>query len=133
MGSSAFVYERRRPEKTALYELVRDNPETLYGAMDDGALEVRLPKHQRKELEATSIAVFSAEASHAFDVERAMRAGSLRSRVKVAASARRAWEGACARRRQTSSSACCRRCRSGNGCRRFRFRGDAGQAPLRHA
>ena len=52
MGSSAVVYERRRPEKTALYELVRDNLETLYGAMDDGALDVRLPKHQRKELEA---------------------------------------------------------------------------------
>jgi hypothetical protein len=52
MRLGAMVYERRRPEKTARYELVRDNLETLYGAIDDGALEVRLPKHQRKELEA---------------------------------------------------------------------------------
>jgi hypothetical protein len=45
-------YERHRPETTALYELVRDNLDTLYGAIDDGALDVRLPKHAKKELEA---------------------------------------------------------------------------------
>jgi Transposase zinc-binding domain len=45
------VYRRRRPEATALYELVRDNLETLYGAIGDGALAVRIPKHARKELE----------------------------------------------------------------------------------
>ena len=45
------VYARRRPERTALYEVVRDNLETLYGAITDGALEVRLGKHARKELE----------------------------------------------------------------------------------
>ena len=45
-------YARRRPERTALYEVVRDNLETLYGAIDDGALEVRLGKHAKKELEA---------------------------------------------------------------------------------
>jgi hypothetical protein len=45
------VYERRRPEKSSLYEVVRDNLETLYGAIDDGALEVKLPKHAKKELE----------------------------------------------------------------------------------
>jgi hypothetical protein len=45
-------YQRRRPETTALYEVVRDNLETLYGAIDDGALDVRLPKHAKKELEA---------------------------------------------------------------------------------
>jgi hypothetical protein len=44
-------YERRRPEQTALYEVVRDNLETLYGAIDDGALPIKLPKHARKELE----------------------------------------------------------------------------------
>jgi hypothetical protein len=48
----ANTYQRRRPETTELYEIVRDNLETLYGAIDDGALEVRLPKHARKELEA---------------------------------------------------------------------------------
>ena len=45
------AYARRRPERTALYEVVRDNLETLYGAIDDGALDVRLGKHARKELE----------------------------------------------------------------------------------
>lgn len=45
-------YERHRPETTALYEVVRDNLATLYGAIDDGALDVRLPKHAKKELDA---------------------------------------------------------------------------------
>ena len=45
-------YERHRPETTALYEVVRDNLETLYGAIDDGVLDIRLPKHAKKELEA---------------------------------------------------------------------------------
>ena len=45
------VYERRRPERTSLYEVVRDNLDTLYGAVDDGALDVRIPKHARKELD----------------------------------------------------------------------------------
>jgi hypothetical protein len=31
---------------------VRDNLETLYGAIGDGAIAVRIPKHARKELEA---------------------------------------------------------------------------------
>jgi len=30
--------------------VVRDNLETLFGAIDDGALAVRIPKHARKEL-----------------------------------------------------------------------------------
>ena len=40
------------PELTTLYEVVRDNLETPYGAIDDGALAVKLPKHAKKELEA---------------------------------------------------------------------------------
>ena len=36
---------RHRPETTALYEVVRDNLETLYGASGDGAIAVRIPKH----------------------------------------------------------------------------------------
>jgi Putative transposase/Transposase zinc-binding domain len=44
------VYRRHRPESTALYEVVRDNIETLFGAIDDGALAVRIPKHARQEL-----------------------------------------------------------------------------------
>jgi hypothetical protein len=45
-------YEPRRPEATVLYQVVQDSLETLYGAIDDGALAVRIPKHARKELEA---------------------------------------------------------------------------------
>jgi len=50
-GERHVSYQRHRPEATALYELVRDNLETLYCAIDDGALDVRLPKHAKKELE----------------------------------------------------------------------------------
>jgi hypothetical protein len=50
--ASPHVYQRHRPETTALYEVVRDNLETLYGAIDDGAIAVRIPKHARKELAA---------------------------------------------------------------------------------
>ena len=46
------VYQRHRAETTALYEVVRDNLETLYGAIEDGAIAVRIPKHARKELES---------------------------------------------------------------------------------
>ena len=46
------VYQRNRPETTALYEVVKDNLETLYEAIGDGAIAVRIPKHARKELEA---------------------------------------------------------------------------------
>ncbi|WP_437905941.1 transposase zinc-binding domain-containing protein [Sorangium sp. So ce327] len=50
--TTGVVYERRRPEKTTLYEIVRDNVETLYGAIDDGAIAVGIPKHAKKEPEA---------------------------------------------------------------------------------
>lgn len=46
------LYVRRHPERTSLYEVVRDNLETLHGAIADGALDVRLAKHQKHELEA---------------------------------------------------------------------------------
>jgi hypothetical protein len=46
------VYKPGDPQTTALYEVVRDNLETLYGAIEDGAIAVRIPKHARKELEA---------------------------------------------------------------------------------
>jgi hypothetical protein len=44
-------FSRHRPEETTLYELVRDNLETLYAAVDDGALSVGLPAFVRKELD----------------------------------------------------------------------------------
>ena len=50
--STGVVYERRRPERTTLYEVVRDNVETLYGAIDDGAIAIRIPQHAKKELDA---------------------------------------------------------------------------------
>jgi hypothetical protein len=46
------TYRRHRPEATVLYEVVRENLETLYGAIDEGALAVRIAKRARKELEA---------------------------------------------------------------------------------
>lgn len=46
---AAFVYERRRPEKTTLYEVVRDNVETLYAATSESGSE--LPAFVRAELE----------------------------------------------------------------------------------
>ena len=49
-GAAPGVYRRRRPESTALYEVVRDNLETLFGAIDDGALAFRIPRHAREEL-----------------------------------------------------------------------------------
>jgi len=49
--SPAVVYERRRPEETTLYQVVQDNLTTLYGAVDDGALAIALPRFVRKELE----------------------------------------------------------------------------------
>ena len=48
---AGFTYERRRPEPTTLYEVVRDNLETLYGAVDDGDLPIALPAFVRKELD----------------------------------------------------------------------------------
>ena len=50
--TTGVVYERRRPERTTLYDVVRDNVETLYGAIDDGAIAIRIPKHAKNELEA---------------------------------------------------------------------------------
>ena len=49
-AGTPFAYERRRPETTTLYAVVRDNLETLYGAVEDGAGPVTLPGFVRKEL-----------------------------------------------------------------------------------
>jgi len=59
------VYKPRDPQTTALYEVVRDNLETLYGAIEDGAIAVRIPRHARKELEAYLSSGCSAEALRA--------------------------------------------------------------------
>jgi hypothetical protein len=45
------TYERRRPQESTLYQVVQDNLETLYGAVDDGAVKIALPRFVKKELE----------------------------------------------------------------------------------
>ena len=80
------VYRRHRPETTALYEVVPDNLETLSGAIDDGALAVRIPKHARKELEAYLDCGGSGARG-------AARAGWWRSVARVGGFARRAGDG----------------------------------------
>ena len=45
---STSVEGRRRPR---LYHVVQENLDTLYGAVEDGALAIALPKFVRKELE----------------------------------------------------------------------------------
>ena len=45
-GATPRVYRRHQPEATALYEVVRDNIETLFGAINDGALPVRIPRQR---------------------------------------------------------------------------------------
>ena len=49
--ASPLTYARRRPEETTLYKVVQENLATLYGAVDDNALAIRLPGFVRKELE----------------------------------------------------------------------------------
>jgi hypothetical protein len=49
--AEAISYERRRPESTTLYQVVQENLETLYGAVDDGALKLVVPRFVRKELD----------------------------------------------------------------------------------
>ncbi len=51
MPPPAVVYARRRPEETTLYKVVQDNLATLYEAVEEGALPIRLPAFVRKELE----------------------------------------------------------------------------------
>jgi len=47
--AGALAYERRRPERTTLYEVVRDNVETLYEALGESG--ATLPGFVREELE----------------------------------------------------------------------------------
>jgi hypothetical protein len=48
---AGYVYERRRPEHGALYQVVRDNLETLYAAVEDGFAPTALPTFVRDEFE----------------------------------------------------------------------------------
>jgi len=51
VASVAITYERHRSEATTLYQVVQENLETLYGAVDDGAVKVAPPPFGKKELE----------------------------------------------------------------------------------
>jgi hypothetical protein len=46
-----YTYERRRPEQTPLYAVVRDHLETFYAAVEDGFVFAPLPEFVRAELE----------------------------------------------------------------------------------
>jgi hypothetical protein len=53
MASTAggrYVYERRQPERGALHQVVRDNLETLYAAVEQGCA-APLPEFVRREFE----------------------------------------------------------------------------------
>jgi hypothetical protein len=51
MGYFRMQFDRWLPEATSLYQVVQDNLETLYGAVDDGAVKLALPRFVRRELE----------------------------------------------------------------------------------
>jgi hypothetical protein len=46
-----YRYRRRRPEQTALYQVVQDNLETLYAAVEEGFVSASLPDFVRNEFE----------------------------------------------------------------------------------
>ena len=48
--AGSFTYERRRPEAGTLYQMVRDNLQTLYAAVEDG-FATPLPAFVRDEFE----------------------------------------------------------------------------------
>jgi hypothetical protein len=49
-STGRYVYERRRPEHGALYQVVRDNLHTLYAAVEQGSA-APLPEFVRREFE----------------------------------------------------------------------------------
>ena len=51
VSAREFHYERRRPEQTTLYEVVRDNLATLYAASEEGFASA-LPGFVKRELES---------------------------------------------------------------------------------
>ena len=90
---SPVVYERRKPAETTLYQVVQDNLATLYGAVDDGALAIALPRFVKKELEGYLDCGLLCRASRGFAVMDVRRRGSWRSAVRAEGFARRAWGG----------------------------------------
>ena len=91
-AASPQVYQRHRPETTALYEVVRDNLETLYGALDDGAIAVPIPKHARKELSAYLDCGLLCRGFARLNARTVTRLTWWRSVARGVVSARRAWD-----------------------------------------
>ena len=50
-GVGRYVYERRRPELSTLYRVVRENLQTLYAAVEEGFATTALPAFVRRELD----------------------------------------------------------------------------------
>ena len=48
---AGYRYERRRPERTVLYQVVQDNLETFYAAVAEGFVTASLPDFVRNEFE----------------------------------------------------------------------------------
>jgi len=48
---AGYRYERRRPERTVLYQVVQENLETLYAAVEAGFATASLPEFVRNEFE----------------------------------------------------------------------------------
>lgn len=69
------TYSRRRPEKSVLHQVVRDNLRTLYAAIEQG-FAAPLPRFVREELEVTSIAACFREASQCWRAQNAPCASS---------------------------------------------------------
>ena len=51
VGRAGLTYDRRRPERTALYQVVQNNLKTLYAAVEEGFRTASLPAFVRDEFE----------------------------------------------------------------------------------
>jgi len=94
-----FVYERRKPEQTTLYAVVRDNVETLYAATRESGTE--LPAFVRGELEGYLDCGLLCRGFAHLKCEGCSERRWWRLAARVEDSALRAWVGGWRRRRQT--------------------------------
>jgi hypothetical protein len=93
-------YQHRRPEATALYEVVRDNLETLYGAIDErrprhegqnpAPRRARSPSGSERRRTCGSIHIYTSSSLTAAITRRAMRL-----RGKISAGSKRARSARC--------------------------------------
>jgi hypothetical protein len=107
VAAPAVVYERRRPEETTLYQVVQDNLATLYGAVDDGALAIALPRFVKKEREGYLDCGLLCRGFARLRCDGCEETGSWRSAARAADSVRRASAARWRRQRRISSRTCC--------------------------